>query len=90
MDLLALCHPVWECNLREADTVPRLGISPRYVEILLHSGNSAQCVVDDQARLAKQWYQASVECLTTAKYQQNHNGKVPLLCLVMLLIQLSI
>lgn len=28
---------------------------------------------DDQKQRAEQWYQASIECLTTAKYQQNHN-----------------
>lgn len=29
--------------------------------------------VDDQGVFAKQWYHASIECLNTARYQQNHS-----------------
>ncbi|TVY19089.1 putative transcription factor lepB [Lachnellula arida] len=33
-------------------------------------------VEGNQSSLAKQWYQASVECLSAAKYQQNHSRSI--------------
>jgi hypothetical protein len=32
-------------------------------------------LTDDQGLLAKQYYQAAIECLNTARYQQNHTRK---------------
>jgi hypothetical protein len=42
---------------------------PYHIHKITHTG------IDTQNSLAKQWYQASIECLNAAKYQQNHHCK---------------
>lgn len=47
------------------------GMLRRCVSSFKHEANKS---TDDQATLAKQWFNASTECLNIARYQQNHNS----------------